>query len=274
MFCIEQYALAMALAEFLGEHHLGDDAVMLFERELILLQHDGRMSFDVVTKIPAHLSGGSMMEISNISGLSLIYRLSGLNLSNLSGSGISGLGLSQLLSQFSTSGPNISGLQLSSLNLSGINLSSQDQSTLNVLAQLGRSIYGSTLSGLNLSGLNLSGLNLSGLNISGLSLMEILERMNLSGINFSGLNISGLTMSENQKLMIGTAVNLSGIDYKLLQQGVDTSMQSTPYNDLTLVDNFGNSFIHYYHQNFEPLKDGALQGGTFPELFSKEVKKF
>ena len=50
----------MALAQFLGQHNLGDDAVMLFERELLLLQHDGRMSIDVVTKIPTHLAGTSV----------------------------------------------------------------------------------------------------------------------------------------------------------------------------------------------------------------------
>jgi len=268
MFCIEQYALAVALAQFLGQHHLGDDAVMLFERELVLLQHDGRMSFDVVTKIPAHLSGGSVLGISSISGLNLVTRLSGLRLSglNLSGINLSGVGLSGLISGLSTSALNISGVT-SGLNLSGV-------SGINLLALLasGYNLSGLNLSGLNLSGLNVSGLNLSGINLSGLSTEDILQRFNLSGLNLSGLNLSGLTLTEIQKLLAGATINLSGVDFKYLQQqDVDSS---TPYPNLTLIDKFGNSFIHYYHQNFEPLKEGAIQGGAFSELFVKEANKF
>lgn len=273
MFCIEQYALAMALAQFLGEHHLGDDAVMLFERELILLQHDGRMSFDVVTKIPAHISGGSVLGISSISGLSLIRRLSGLNLSGLSGVNLSGVNVSGLIA--SLSGLNLSGITTSQLierlNLSGLSISGTSISGINLLAFLA--------SGYNLSGL--SGLNFSGINISGLSTVEILERLNLSGLNLSGLstsglNLSGLTLSELEKLLAGASINLSGVDYKYLQQqqheGVDDA--STPfYSNLTLIDKFGNSFIHYYHQNFEPLKQGAMQGGQFSELFKEQAKR-
>jgi len=268
MFCIEQYALAVALSQFLGEHHLGDDAVMLFERELILLQHDGRMSFDVVTKIPAHLSGGSVLGISSISGLSLITRLSGLRLSGLNLSGLN-------LSGVSFPGSNISGLNTSALNISGVtsglNLSGLSGINLMSLLVSGYNLSGLNLSGINLSGLNLSGLNLSGINLSGLTTEEILQRLNLSGLNLSGQNLSGLTLSEIQKSLIGSTVNLSGVDYKYLQQDIDTS---SPYPNLTLIDKFGNSFIHYYHQNFEPLKDGAIQGGTFSELFVKEANKF
>jgi len=263
MFCIEQYALAVALSQFLGEHHLGDDAVMLFERELILLQHDGRMSFDVVTKIPAHLSGGSVLGISSISGLSLITRLSGLRLSGLN---LSGVSFPEL---------NISGLNTSALNISGVtsglNLSGLSGINLMSLLASGYNLSGLNLSGINLSGLNISGLNLSGINLSGLTTEEILQRLNLSGLNLSGQNLLGLTLSDIQKLLIGTTVNLSGVDYKYLQQDIDTS---SPYPNLTLIDKFGNSFIHYYHQNFEPLKDGAIQGGTFSELFVKEANKF
>jgi len=257
MFCIEQYALAMALAQFLGDHHLGDDAVMLFERELILLQHDGRMSFDVVSKIPTHLSGGNILGVSNISGLSVISQLSGLNLSGLvlSGINLSGLNLSNL---------NISGglkTNLSNLNLSNVNLS-------NLSGLLASSGY--NLSGLNLSGLNLSGLNLSGINLSGLTTEEILKRLNLSGLNISSANLSGLTLSQLEKLLASGSVNLSGIDFKYLQQGAE--METGPQG-LTLVDKFGNSFIHYYHQNFEPLKERTFTQSAFSELFNNEAQK-
>jgi len=262
MFCIEQYALAMALAQFLGDHNLGEDAVMLFERELILLQHDGKLSFDLVSKIPSSLSGGF-----SISGLSGLY-LSGVSLSglgyNISGlkvgpSGLNVSGLTRLMSGLNisglTSGINISGLYsgISGLNVSG-------PSGLNILAYLLAS---------GASGLNLSGLGISGINLSGLSTEELFSRLSMSGINLSGLNLSGLTVSELERLLAGASVNLSGIDYKYLQ-GTPGDISSPFQSNMTLVDKFGNSFIHYYHQNFEPLKEGTLQGGSFPAYFAQQ----
>jgi len=264
MFCIEQYALAMALAQYLGDYNLGDGAVMLFERELILLQHDGRMSFDVVTKIPAHLADTSTLSVGTLSGVSFLSPLSGAvsGLSNLrlSGLRLSGIHLSGLtsfssinLSSFNSLGLKISGLNVSGLNVSGVNTS------------------GINLSGINLSGINLSGINLSGINLSGLTTEALLEHLNMSGLNLSGVNLSGLTLSELERFLVGGSVDLSGVDLKYLQGSVDTS--SPIYSNLTLVDKFGNSFIHYYHQNFEPLKEGTIQGGQFSELFNDQAKK-
>jgi len=265
MFCIEQYALAMALAQFLGDHNLGDDAIMIFERELILLQHDGRMSFDVVSQIPASLSGS--FSVSGFSGLSLSgvnlsglgYNISGLQVgaSGINLSGISVSGLTQLVSGLNISGINTSGINLSG-GISGLNVSGA--SGLNILAYL------LATSG---SGLNLSGLGVSGVNLSGITTEELLSRLNLSGLNLSGINLSGLTLSEIEKVLAGASINLSGVDYKYLQGAPIDS--STPFHsNLTLVDKFGNSFIHYYHQNFEPLKEGAMQGGSFTDYFAQQ----
>jgi hypothetical protein len=272
MFCIEQYALAMALSQFLDLHNLGDDAIMLFERELILLQHDGRMSFDVVTKIPAMVGAEGLPQMSlsgiNLSGVNLSsigYRMSGLRLSGLNASGLlsafsglnisginvsgggltsglnlSGVNVSGLLSQFGVSGLNTSGLNLSGLNLSGLNASG-----LNYLFGLL-----SNVSGLNFSGLNFSGLLGSGVSASGLSVAEFLSRLNVSGLNVSGLNLSGLTLSEFEKMLAGASVNLSGIDYKYLQ-GAPSDVSSPFASNIALVDKFGGAFIHYYHQNFD-----------------------
>jgi len=266
MFCIEQYALAMALSQFLGEHHLGDDAVMLFERELILLQHNGKMPFDVVTKIPAHLSGSGIgISGISISGLRMMSQLSGLNLSGISGinlsgiSGISGINLSGI--------SGISGINLSSINISGLN---KLLSELNISGLSGLNL--SNISGLNLLSLLASGFELSGINISDLTTRELLARLSSSGLNLSGLNLSGLTLSELEKLLAGSSINLSGMDFKYLQQGfADTSAPF--YSNVTLIDKFGNSFIHYYHQNFEPLKEGTAEGGQFSEFFKDQTKK-
>jgi len=260
MFCIEQYALAMALAQFLGDNYLGEDAVMLFERELILLQHSGQLSFDIVTKIPGSLVGAAAL--SGVSGLNLSgigYRISGVNVSGLgSGINLSGLAVSGLLQAFS--GLNISGIT-SGLNLSGISVSG-------FLASLNVS---GGFSGLSVSGLQyLLGLarNVSGINVSALSISELIARLGISGLNLSGINMSGLTLSELEKLIAGGTVNLSGVDFKYLQ-GADAST----YSNLTLIDKFGNSFIHYYNQNFDSLKEGSMQGGQFSELFTAQQEQ-
>jgi hypothetical protein len=267
MFCIEQYALAMALAQFLGDYNLGDDAVMLFERELILLQHDGRMSFDVVSKLPT-ISGG----FSGISGLQLSgLNLSGLNLSGLNLSGINVSGLSQSFSGLSISGSGINisgllaGLNISGINTSGVNISGLLESTnisginvsggfsgLNISGVSGLNLLAYALSS-GLSGLNLSGLGASSINLSGLSTEELLARLNISGL--SGLNVSGLTLGQLEHMFAGATVDLTGVDYKYLQ-GTPSEVSSPFYPNLTLVDKFGNSFIHYYNQNFEPSKEG------------------
>jgi len=127
-----------------------------------------------------------------------------------------------------------------------------------------------------LSGLNLSGLqylvalasNVSGINVSGLNISELMTRIGVSGLNLSGMAISGLTLSELEKLVAGGTVNLSGIDLKYLQ-GADAST----YSNLTLIDKFGNSFIHYYNQNFDALKEGSLQGGQFSALFNAQQEQ-
>jgi len=241
MFCIEQYALAMALSRFLGDYNLGDDAVMLFERELMLLEHNGRMSLDVVSNnltVSGGLSGLNTSGLS-LSGLNILF--SGLNISgvNLSGLNISGL---QSGLNFNTSGINYSGLNVSG-GFSGLNISGV--SGLNLLAYALSS---------GLSGLNLSGLNTSSLNLSGLSTEGILARMNvsgLSGLHASGLNLSGLNFG-------GATVDLSGIDYKYLQ-GTPSDVSSPFHPQLALVDKFGNSFVHYYNQNFDSMKGGFNQ---------------
>jgi len=235
MFCIEQYALSMALDQFLKDHNLGEEAVILFDRELLLIQHDGRIKVDIVTQ--NILNGTSY---SGISGLSAL-RLSGLNLSTLQTSGINISGL-----KFYS---NISGVNVSGLNVSGLNVSG--------LSALFSSLQ---LSGLNLSGLDISGGSLtqylsslygSALNVSGISGISIEEFLGRLGQNFSGLNLSGLTLSELEERLKSTgALNLGGIDYRHLQGGEgNTSGVYSP--NLSLVDRFGNSFIHYYNQNFE-----------------------
>jgi uncharacterized protein YjbI with pentapeptide repeats len=272
MFCIEQYALAMALARFLGDYNLGDDAVMLFDRELMLLQHDGRMTLDIVNKISTVSGGISGLQLSglnisglNLSGLNLLF--SGLNISgiNLSGLNVSGINISGLQSgiNFNTSGINFSGLNISGLvgatNISGINVSGINVSGgFNVSGASGLNLLAYALSS-GLSGLNLSGLNTSSINISGLSTEELLARLNISGLNMSGLNasglnLSGLTLGQLEHMLGGATVDLSGIDYKYLQGTPDVSSPFHP--QLALVDKFGNSFIHYYNQNFEAMKEG------------------
>jgi len=77
-------------------------------------------------------------------------------------------------------------------------------------------------------------------------------------------------LSEFEKLLAGASVDLTGIDYKHLQGGVPVDSSTPFHSNLTLVDKFGNSFIHYYHQNFEPLKEGALQGGSFTDYFAQQ----
>jgi len=255
MFCIEQYALAMALAHFLDENFLGDDGLMLFERELILLQHNhvGRLPFEVLTQLPTSISGVSSISGLNLSGL----RLSGVNLSglgfplNMSALNISGLNVSGLnLSAFNISALNVSGLNVSGVNISGLNLSGLgSSSSLQYLIALA-----SNTSGINVSGLSVSG---SGLNLSGISVEQLLSNLNVSGVNLSGINLSALTLSEFERLLARGSIDLSAIDYKYLQSG-----PIVPTN-LAIVDKFGNSFIHYYNQNFEPVKEGARQTDLF-----------
>jgi len=221
-FCIEQYALGMAVERLLSGNF--DQHVHVIPRSEILITDTSRSLTSLF--MPSHLQSSSTDNNSTLHGGPLSYLLAIPSGGKYSIFGSSSLNLSSLGVLSSLGG-------LSSLNLAGLSSAG-------------------IFSSYNISGIS-SLQSFSSYNISGFSSAELAALSSFGLLSLSSYGSSGLSSLSQQELFrsLASTGDLSSFSLSIL--GSSSLSSSSGFGNFVIVDNFGDNVIHYYSANFDKI---------------------